>query len=67
MSKTQHVNLPRSVRVDEQVHEYLQEWADRERRSIANLIGIIIEDAVSAEQLRQTIVVSEEVIRGDIK
>ena len=52
MSKTKHVSLPRVVRVDEEVHQYLQEWAERERRSVANLIGIIIEEAVAKDKHR---------------
>ena len=46
MAKTVHVNLPRTIRVNEDVHQVLQKWAELERRSIANLIGVIIEDAV---------------------
>lgn len=46
MPKNQYVSLPRVIRVDDDIHEALQEWAEQERRSIANLIQVIIENAV---------------------
>ena len=56
MPKNQHVTLPRTLRVDDEVHECLQRWAELERRSVANLIGIIIEDAVKKRKLEEGMV-----------
>lgn len=66
MSKNKYVNLPRSVRVDERIHEHLQLMADRERRSITNLIGVIIEEAVEADMREEPYASSSQVIRGDV-
>lgn len=63
MPKNQYVNLPRTLRVDDEIHHYLQEWAARERRSVANLIGVIIEDAVQREMAQHA---SEKVHIGPI-
>lgn len=50
MSKNKHVSLPRVIRVDEEVHAHLKAMAERQRRSIANLIQVIIEEAVDKDR-----------------
>ena len=41
-----YVNLPRALRVDEGLHVSLKKMAEIEHRSITNLIGLILIEAV---------------------
>lgn len=50
MPKSKYVALPRQVRVDEDVHEHLQQIAERQHRSVANLIGVIILEYVERDK-----------------
>ena len=46
MAKTKQVALPRVIRVDEEVHEKLAQMAEDQHRSIANLIGVLLLEAI---------------------
>ena len=50
MAKEKHVALPRVVRVDDEVHAHLKVMADRQHRTIANLIGVLIVEAVERDK-----------------
>jgi len=42
MPKDMYVNFPRSMRVDEGLHESLKRISELEHRSLTNLIGLIL-------------------------
>ena len=50
MAKEKQVPLPRVVRVDEDVHERLKIMAERDHRTITNLIGVLILEAVHRDK-----------------
>ena len=50
MRKSKYVAVPRAVRVKPDIHARLVEMAERDRRSISSLIGIIIEKAVQRDK-----------------
>ena len=49
MAKSKYVSLPRSIRVDVGVHEHLQVMAERQHRTVSNLISLIIIEAVEKD------------------
>jgi predicted HicB family RNase H-like nuclease len=50
MPKTNYASLPRSVRVDEDIHQHLKVMAARQHRTVSNLIGVIILQAVERDR-----------------
>lgn len=50
MSKDKFASLPRAVRIDDEVHEHLMQMADRQHRSMSNLIGLILLEAVEKDK-----------------
>ncbi len=42
-----------TMRVDEETQDYLKEMAARDRRSVANLLSLIIGDAVAADKVQE--------------
>ena len=46
-TKTEFVHLPRSIRTDPDLSENLRAMAEEQHRSVANLIGLILIEAIN--------------------
>lgn len=53
MAKSTYAYLPRSVRVDEEIHAHLKSMSERQHRTVTNLIGHIIRQAVERDKSNQ--------------
>jgi len=39
--------------VDEEIHQYLEEWANEEERTLSNLVVVILKQAIEARKQAQ--------------
>ena len=53
MAKNAFASLPRSVRIDEELYDHLKLMAEREHRTISNMIEVIIYQAVERDRSNQ--------------